>query len=159
LVSARSIHAAVNLYSNLPSERGGSFEIIAKNTGDVLFTDVQSVPIDSSLNMVASAYFANVEVRLPPAYEGKLALWNANNAIDLLCDNSTVLDPAGEGRRRDLQYVVDSGLLYGSIAWVPQHYEPGAGSAYVETTMGTTKLVCSESKPQADRLARFTGPG
>jgi hypothetical protein len=149
LVSARSIRAAINLYSYLPSGRGGSFDIVAETNSAILLADVQSAPIDSSLNMVAFTYFADAEVRLPPSYEGQLALWNSGKGVDLDCDGSeAVVDPAAEGRRRDLQYGMGNHLLYGSLSWVPQHDAPGAGSVYVETSMGTTRVVCSESKPQ-----------
>jgi hypothetical protein len=138
------IHAHVNMHSSLPSGRSGSFYVNAETTGAALLTDIRSAPLDSHLEVGASTYFGDAEVRLPPSYEGELGLWNTNGGGQLHCRDSNVLDPAGEGRERDLRYVVGVNSLRGSLAWIPQHTQPGSGNVLIETTKGIARVVCPD---------------
>jgi hypothetical protein len=138
------IYAHVDMHSSLPSERSGSFHIDAATTGAAtLLTDFVSAPVDSRLEVWASTHLGDAEVRLPSSYEGELGLSN-NGRMDLSCQDSKVLDPAGEGRKRDLRYVAGVNSIRGSLAWIPQHTPPGSGKVVVKTTKGNMRVVCPD---------------
>ena len=133
------ISASISLATE--SGSGGNYSILAQTSFSKLTLSFPSSPLNSSLSLNARTSLAPVDVSLHPTYEGtftldtSLILFGANVLVD-----EGVRDPAGEGRKRNVELRKGSGggHVEGWVAWGVS--EEGRGNVKLETVLARANL-------------------
>ena len=92
--------------------KNGSFRVAAVTSSAPVNVTIASQPVSSILTLSAVTNHGDVNVALPPAYEGKFTLVTGKGGESSVIKNDAALDPEGKERKR----FVDVKKLFGGIA-------------------------------------------
>jgi len=99
--------------------KNGSFRVGAFTSSAPVNVTIGSQPVSSILTLSAVTDHGDVNVALPPAYEGKFTLVTRNGGESSVIKNDAALDPGGKGRRRFVDVKKPfGGIATGIVKWV-----------------------------------------
>ncbi|KAL6300094.1 hypothetical protein BKA93DRAFT_741210 [Sparassis latifolia] len=137
MTSNGAIKANVNLVSTSVNGTGGTFRTVAATSNGPLHLAYPTAPVDSRLLIDGRTSNGPVSATLHKTYEGSLSLSNSASPIPAVEFDSTVEDPAREGRTRNLQlHRINSGsvIVEGQVVWEPASHQNRLGSTRLTTT-------------------------
>jgi hypothetical protein len=132
----------IALHSLARSDQGGRFLISSETVNASSTTNVHSSPVDSYINLQTFNSFGINRVNLPPTYEGPFTVQVLSGGSIEFQHDDRPSDPAGEHRRRQLNYDCRKGICEGDMVWAPRHNRAVNGSVRLVTTNAVAALIC-----------------
>ncbi|KAH9833578.1 uncharacterized protein C8Q71DRAFT_712850 [Rhodofomes roseus] len=114
------INTNVSLFSTTSSGTGGLFDVDTHSSNSPVRVVLPYAPAEHVLTLAARTSNSPVDLVLHPAFEGSFALHGSRWISPQVHVDDGVVDPAGRGRRRQVQVNRISGAdVSGSVAWLP----------------------------------------
>ncbi|RPD57429.1 hypothetical protein L226DRAFT_573459 [Lentinus tigrinus ALCF2SS1-7] len=145
------IEAQVALESTGPDYSGGSFRVAAQTTNAPTLVVFKRHPVDAVLDAIIQTTNAPARVTMHPAFEGRFELRSSPYLFPSIHELSTVTDPAGRGRVRELERYDGKGDVHGRVWWKqPQPEVPAAGTEDLATGPGAGRLSVETTNSPID---------
>lgn len=97
-----------------------TFKATAVTVNSPLDVTIFDAPMQSRMNIDCSTSNSRANLRLPPAFEGKITTKTNPKATTVLIGPGDDNDPSGQGRRRILEHENhEPGLHTAHVLWVP----------------------------------------
>ena len=116
--------------------------MVCETSNGPTYTKFLEAPVDSVLSYAAYSSNSPVNVQLHETYEGSLGLRTLPPQFPaIVVYNDSVKDPAGDGRRRDLEITKrwSRGNALGTVRWLPAE-EWAYSSVWLSTTNAPVQL-------------------
>ncbi|RDB20741.1 hypothetical protein Hypma_012167 [Hypsizygus marmoreus] len=132
------IRAGVNLVSTASDSVGGKFHVAANTANSGIDVRVHEQPVSSAFFLDAHTSLAPAFIELAPAFEGTFQLETSLKRPVLRYD-ADAKDPAGKGRRRDVQIRMAGAAVRGSASWSGEE-GVALGNVNVATSLSAVTL-------------------
>ena len=146
LIPSRNFNLTVGLYSTGASATGGDFGVnMIRAKKSPVYMNFADAPPDARLSIDVSTTQADAYVRLHPSFEGSFALKTSGFHPEVRWPE-TIEDPSGRGRTREgKSWVVQEGIVNGSVVWGEGADPVGKGEVMVRTD--AAQLVLDMGSP------------
>lgn len=141
-MTSSPVSAQISLISTLQDGTGGAYKVNTKTTYAALRVAFATAPFNSVLQLEGSTSDAQVSLDLHHSFEGDVYL-STGSATAPQVEERAVVDPAGRGRRRAIQFIpsqAGQGSWEGNVRWGSDVQRP-LGSVEVSTSRSLVHLL------------------